>query len=122
MTTRKLSYDRIATTEDTGDPVIRAELEDTGSYVNVIVAGDGIIRIANVESRYQGDMKTIVDDLVDQLETERIWFMNPLTEFGSNLEQRLHGFEKKTVDIHSPGTDVDKIEVLEGEWLMEDER
>lgn len=117
MTTRKLSYDRIATTEDTGDPVIHAELEDTGSFVDAIVAGDGIIRIAHVESRRQGDMKVIVDDMVEQLETSTIWFLNPLgEELGSNLEERLHGFEKKTVDIHSPGTDVDEIEVLEGEW------
>ncbi|WP_226005060.1 hypothetical protein [Natrinema salinisoli] len=37
---QKLSYERITTTEDTGDPDVCTELEDTGSDVTAFVIDD----------------------------------------------------------------------------------
>lgn len=111
--TRKLTFERIATTENSGDPVIEARLEDTGSFAIVIVTDEEFLRVANVESNRKGDMKILIDEVTEQLDRRRIWFLNPL---GGGLEERLEGFERTTKPIDDPDAPQPVQEVLEGVW------
>lgn len=115
---RKLEFTRISTTTDTNEPVVRAELVDTGSFMNVIIADDDdILRVAHVFSNREGDMRILLDETCRQLETKEVWFLSPLgKEFGSSLEDKLDGFESRTVEVESPEFPAKKIEVLAGEW------
>ena len=114
---RRLRYEQIATTEDTGDPVIKAEFEDVGSHAEIIIdQQDKILRVANVDSRSQGDMRRILDDVTQQLGIYTLRFLNPLTEYGSQIEDRLHGFEKDVEEFSHPDGGTVKIETLVGEW------
>lgn len=121
---RKLTYEKIATTEDTDDPVINAKLEDTGSWMNIIVdSEDEIIRVAHVVSKRKGDMSTILDDVVQQLELDHVQFVHPLDDMlgrepGERLLDKLHGFEERTLDISDHERPVDQIDVYEGTWQL----
>lgn len=118
---RELTYDRIATTQDTYEPVIHAELEDTGSYINAVISDDqSLIRVTHVLSNHTGDMKILLDSITRQLETKQVRFMVPLgAEFGSNLEAKLDGFEKTTEEVHDPDGGTMNVPVLVGEWDYE---
>jgi hypothetical protein len=116
-TYRRLTFDRIGTTEDTGHPVVHAELPDTGSWMNIIVDGtDDMIRVTHVESAQRGDMKVLLDEIVDQLDETHVRFMTPL---GDALERRLHGFETiyESVSASTP-VDDDEVEALDGHWHL----
>jgi len=112
--TRYLSFEQIATTEDTGDPVIRAEFEDTESYVNAVICNDReTIRVTHVKSFYDGDMSRILDAMTRQLDTTDVRFMIPL---GSDLRNHLHGYEKTTEKHVDPNGGIVEVEVLVGNW------
>lgn len=114
---RRLRYEQIATTEDTGDPVVKAEFGDVGSHVKFIIdQQEGILRVANVDSRNKGDMRRILDETTQQLDIYTLRFLNPLTEYGSTIEDRLHGFEKEVEELPHPDGGTVKIETLVGEW------
>lgn len=110
---RKLSFERIGTTEDTDDPVIRATLEDTGSFLDAIIPDGGEeIRVWFVQSNHQGDMKIMLDEIVAQLDETHVLFLSPLTD---RIDERLHGFERRTHEIVLPEGTVEEQEILEGE-------
>lgn len=115
---RDLTYERIATTEDTGEPVIHAELSDTGSYVNAVISGDReVIRVTHVESFHKGDMALMLDSMTRQLATQDVRFMVPLGEaVGSDLAAKLDGFEQTTEVVQDPDGGTMEVEVLVGEW------
>ena len=119
---RRLRYEQIATTEDTGDPVIRAEFDDVGSHAEIIIdQQNGILRVANVDSGNKGDMRRILDETTQQLGIYTLRFLNPLTEVGSPIEDRLHGFEKEIEEIQRPNGETVKCETLVGIWNPETE-
>lgn len=114
---RRLRYQQIATTEDSDDPVIRATFEDTGSVAEIIIdQGDGILRVGTVTSRRKGDMRLILDDVTTQLGIFTIRFLNPLTEYGSTIEEHLDGFEKEIEEHPHPDGGTIEIETLVGVW------
>ena len=114
---RRLRYEQIASTEDTGDPVIRAEFEDTGSHAEIIIDQQyNLLRVGFVESEADGDMRRILDDATQQLGITTLRFLNPLTEYGSQIEDRLHGFEKEVEEFPHPDGGTIEIETLVGEW------
>lgn len=116
--TRRLTFEQIAITEDTGDPVLRGELPDTSSYLNAVLSDDlSTIRVTHVFSNRDGDMSTMLDTMVRQLDTTDVRFMVPLgKEFGSDLEDHLHGYEKTTEEHAHPTRGTIEVEVLVGEW------
>lgn len=117
---RELTFEKIATTEDTGEPVIHAELPDTNSYLNVVIGEDQIIRVTHVESFHSGDMKIMLDEVTSQLESKHVRFMVPLgKELGSDLEDHIYGFEKITVSVEAPDGGTMQVEALDGEWDYE---
>lgn len=111
QTSRRLSFDRIATTEDTDDPVIRAELPDTGSWMTVILETEPeTIRVAYVESKARGDMAWMLDEVVRQMGWNDVLFLSPLND---QLVDRLHGFSEETEYIEERG---EELTYLEGVW------
>ena len=123
---RRLSFEKIAETEDTGEPVIEARFEDTASFLNVILDQENeVLRVAHVQSNYQGDMKRMMDEIVSQIGWNDVRFLTPLTEFGSPLEDRLEGFEKQTEELpdDAPAKEhQQEIEVLVGTWEVDRDR
>lgn len=121
---RKLTFNRINTTEDTGDPVIRAELEDVGSRMDFIVLSDeNLIRVWYVQSKHKGDMKIMLDEVTNQLGFNNVDFLEPDTShelFDKSIEEVLDGFERKEeiVDRTSEGDPI-KSTYLTGKWNNE---
>lgn len=98
--TRSLTFDRIGTTRDSDEPVLRAEFEDTGSFVEFIVHGEEpIVRVWLVESRVKGDMKLILDEVCRQLETTRVDFLEP--DIGT-VEEHVTNYQKVTEEVPHP--------------------
>lgn len=115
--TRHLSFERIATTEDSGDPVLRAEFDDTNSYLTAVICNDReTVRVTQVWSERDGDMSRMLDAICRQLDTSDVRFMVPL---GEDLDAHLHGFERTTEDHHDPTGGTMEVEVLRGEWTPE---
>lgn len=119
--TRKLTFDRIATTEDSNDPVVRAELTDTESFGYFIIPTDlDRIHVYLIESQVRGDMKLILDEVVEQLNTNELWFLWPLDDAKpdrvTKLEDRLHGFEEIVKEVHFPDKGEVKMNAYVGEW------
>lgn len=116
--TRRLTFEQIATTEHHNEPVLRGEFPDTGSYVNAVLSDNrSTIRVTHTESYHDGDMSRILDAMVRQLDTHDVRFMVPLGEtYGSDLESKLHGYEKTTETHPGPGGETAEVEVLVGEW------
>lgn len=121
---RKLTFNRINTTEDTEDPVIRAELEDVGSRMDFIVLPDeNLIRVWYVQSKHKGDMKIMLDEVTNQLGFNNVDFLEPDTShelFDKSIEEVLDGFERKEeiVDRTSEGDPI-KSTYLTGKWNNE---
>lgn len=144
---RRLSFEQIAQTQDTGDPVIRGALEDTGSWVTFTpdpYPDPEVIRIQHVESKHRGDMATMLDEIVTQLDQQTVRFMNPLDDLeesfdtshpnslrptpgmvsgdasapgqeNESLLDRLHGFEPDVERFTHKGEEIE-IESYVGEW------
>lgn len=110
---RQLTFKRIATTEDTGDPVIQAEFTDVGSHMKVIIdTADEILRVAFVKSEAKGDMSRILDEIVRQVGWTHVMFLTPLND---QLEAKLDGFTEGTEYIERMD---DVLTYLEGEWTV----
>lgn len=122
---RKLTFDRIGTTEDTGDPVIRAEFEDTESYLDAIIVQDEeLIRVWMVESNIKGDMKKMMDEITSQLDIYDVHFLEPeafeLLGKEADIKQAVNGFERKEKLIDKPDKPGKiKSVYLEGRWNNE---
>jgi hypothetical protein len=114
--TRHISYDAIATTEIEGNPVIRCEIDDVGSWMHVVVdREDDILRVTHVESHYPGDMSLMLDETVSQLEMPHVRFMIPL---GGDLPEKLNGFDLIEEDVEGPDG-WDTVEALDGRWVVD---
>lgn len=121
---RRLTFERIATTEDTGDPVIHATFSDVGSFANIVVdQEDELLRVTHVDSEVRGDMKRILDEVVEQIGWTRVRFMLPLDDMKAEgtqkLIDRLNGFEKMIEEVESPDGDTMKVDSYDGEWKIE---
>lgn len=123
--TRRLTFDRLATTEDSADPVIHAELPDTASYANIIYCGSldpAELRVAHVASRRQGDMAVILDEVVEQTGVTLVRFLTPLDELkddgATNLMDRLDGFTEATETVTHDGDELE-VESYVGEWRLD---
>lgn len=118
---RTLSFERIATTEDTAEPVVHAEFEDTGSYVNAVICDDrSVIRVTHVKSFLDGDMSRMLDAMTRQLDTTDVRFMVPLgPEFGSDLRDHLRDYTETRETHDGPDGEVE-VEVLRCEWRPTD--
>lgn len=125
------------TTEDTGDPVFKAELP-SGSYAHFLFPDNGYIRIHHIASLEQGDMKRLLNYITQHFSMNKLEFFNVLDEevdmtkvvrrmsdmmgedidveendtIGGNLEDRLHGFRR----IEVPMSDGSELVVLRGKW------
>lgn len=120
--TRRLTFDRLATTEDSTDPVIHAELPDTESYANIIYCGSldpAELRVAHVASRRQGDMAVILDEVVEQTGVTLVRFLTPLDglkdEGATKLMDRLDGFTEAVETVTHDGDELE-VESYVGEW------
>lgn len=126
--TRRLTFEQIDTTEDTGDPVIQADLPDTGSWLIVIpdpFPDPECLRVQQVDSKRRGDMKTMLDEIVTQLGQTTLRFMNPLDELKSGdaprLKDRLYGFESDRETFEKPSGEEITVETYVGEWVVSDD-
>lgn len=118
---RKLVFDRIATTEDTNDPVIKARFPDVGSYMDFIyLQNEGIIRVWIVESHVKGDMRRMMDEVTSQLNVYDVDFLQPEVseeQYGMNIKEVLDGFEKHEEIVTDSRTGERlKSTYLRGEW------
>lgn len=125
---RRLTFEVLATTEDTDDPVLRAEFQDTGSFMDVILPGDhDRIHVWLVESNRTGDMALMLDELVAQLDRNHIWFLTPLDEYKKDREDtlmaRLTNFEAFYHEFHDPTADEPdatyEMLVYRGDWDLD---
>lgn len=119
---RTLSFDRIATTEESEDPVIKAVFPDSGSFMVFNVDRDShLIRITHVKSEIEGDMKKMIDEITEQIGIYHIRFMNPVDHLtpGKRLLDVLDGFEKIVVDMRDLDSPLDEIDAYDGIWRSE---
>lgn len=114
--TRNIEIEKVAETEITAHSVFHAEFDDTGSWLRFIPDSErDVLRITHVESRLKGDMSTIIDHIVPQVETNNVRFMIPLD---GPLSDKLNDFE--LVEETLPGPDGDNtVECLAGVWETE---
>lgn len=119
---RKLTFDKIDTTKEEELAVIKGELQDTGSNVVFMLDDeDDVILVHMASANYDGDMSTILDEIVSQTDRSRIWFMNPLEQqMGDDdhtpLLDLLDGFEVTTREMNG-----EVVTMYEGEWHLEDD-
>ena len=116
-----VTFAGIATTEDTGDPVIRASITDTKSYMDMILdRAEQTIRVWLVESQSQGDMKRMLDETVTQVGWNDVIFLSPLDDkkFDAlpTLKERLQGFEKRVEEHESPEGELFEQEQYISRW------
>lgn len=136
--TEKITYQCIAATEDTGDPVFYVAKGD--SHMEVILdTADKCINVWYVTSEKKGDMKAMLDHLVKQVPTNKIRFIAPLREkekqvlnkainglnmphvtmkedpeHARDIHEAVDGFEEVELD-----SDGEKCRALVGEWWVE---
>lgn len=114
---RDLSIRQLATTEDTGEPVIRAEFEDTGSRLDAILCDDrSLVRVWTVHSNRKGDMKLMLDEICHQLSTSNVHFLEP--DLGP-LEDRLKNAARHEETVTGPDGNELKSVYLAVEWDYE---
>lgn len=134
----KVTYRCIATTQDTGDPVFY--VGKGGSHMEVILdTTDKCINVWYVTSKKKGDMKAMMDHLVDQVPINKVRFISPMSsdekdivdqaidgvtlphvEFNSrndndrDIHDALTGFKEEVLEF-----DNDQTTALVGEWITE---
>lgn len=91
---RELTFEQLATTEDTGELVLRAEFPDVGSMCDVILVEGDALHVWLVESNVKGDMKRMIDEIVRQTGRQEVVFLSPL-DF-SNIRERVYDYEEVT--------------------------
>jgi protein gp37 len=132
----KVTYRCIATTQDTGDPVFYVAKGE--SHMEVILdTTDKCINVWYVTSKKKGDMKAMMDHLVDQVPTNKVRFISPMSseekdivdraidgvsmphlEFNSrnendrDIRDALNGFKEEVLEF-----DNKKTTALVGEWI-----
>lgn len=138
MTDEKVTYQCIAATQDTGDPVFYVAKGE--SHMEVILdTTDKCINVWYVTSEKKGDMKAMLDHLVEQLPINTLRFISPLDsehkqvlseainqvnlphvsfkeepEHARDIHDALDGFEEVELDF-----DGKKCQALVGEWSVE---
>lgn len=119
---RKLTFDKIDETEEEELAVIKGELQDTGSNVVFMLDDEeDVVLVHMASANYDGDMSTILDEIVNQTGRQRIWFMNPLEqqmgdEDHTPLLDILDGFEVTTREMNG-----DEVTMYEGTWEVTDD-
>lgn len=133
---RKLTFEQIDTTHDTGDPVIQAQLQDTNSLaIFTINYHWDAVMIHLVDSFREGDMSVLLDEIVRQAPTSGgnsgfVVFTNPLdwSPYESDrvgdrgLFDKLDGFEKTEIEpeeLPDDGAEVptgDAVRAYVGVW------
>lgn len=119
---RQLTFEQIDTTEEADIPVIKGELTDTGSNVVFMLDDErpNVVLVHMAAANYDGDMSSILDEIVRQTDRTAIWFMNPLEqEMGESdhtpLLDLLDGFSVMTKELGG-----EEVVVYEGEWQLDD--
>lgn len=132
---RKINASIIATTQDTGDPVVRVTLGN--SKADIIVDREAeCLNVWDVESAQKGDMKKMMDYITEKLEYDWVQFIAPLgdeekqvadkiiekvgasedkkyehDENNRNLEEVLEGFQEVTEEHNGK-----EVPMLVGFW------
>lgn len=118
-----VTYEVLDTTRDTGDPVFRVRVQETGSKMDAILdRAERVIRVWHVRSERRGDMSQMLDGLVSELGWTDVCFLSPLDDLkedgATRLIDRLDGFEKVTETIKRPDGKREKQDRYVGTWAV----
>lgn len=109
--------------EGAGTPVFEAKTEN-GSYLTFCLSSDDVgdewLRAFHANSYEEGEFSLLLDRVLRHFQgsdpqPKEVVFTTVVTEFleGGDLDEKLHGFERRTVEI--PDT-VEEVDELVGEW------
>lgn len=76
-------------TQDTNDPVLKATLGES-SLTAILDSDYKSVNIWHIYSEEKGDMKKMLDDLINQVPTNRVFFLFPFDEEDKELINRAY--------------------------------
>lgn len=85
---RTLRTDIIATTEDTNDPVVRVTLGESKADV-IVDTADECLNVWTIESAQEGDMKKMMDYIVDKIGYDWVQFIAPMGDKEKELADKI---------------------------------
>lgn len=114
--TGDVTIQQIATTEDTGDAVFRAESDNARMSFLFPTGREHDMLIHTVSSDEKGGMKSLLDAVCREYDCEYLRFSTPLSD---QLPNALSGFEKVVETIEDGPMAGEPWECLDGTWNVD---